>query len=257
MFMPGPRKSSNRAIAATLLAVVAIATGCASPDNRKNHSTAVIDESDTDTHPPPQIIAASTPLECVPYARGISSVSIRGDAWTWWRSAKGRYKRDRRPAVGSVLVLERTDRLRYGHVAVVSRVINGREILVDHANWLNRGQIHKNLPVRDVSAKNDWSVVRVWYAPGNTLGKRHYPAHGFIHPDQARVLQLQEPRMQGPDVRVLQTRLAREGLKVARDGIFGPHTRQAVAIYQSQKGLTSDGVAGPETLASLGLSGNP
>lgn len=255
--MPGPGKTSNRAIAATLMAVVATATGCASPDNRADDSKAVMSESGTAAHLPPQIIAASAPLECVPYARAISSVSIRGDAWTWWRAAAGHYRRDRRPAVGSVLVLERTDRLRYGHVAVVSSVINSREILVDHANWLNRGRIHKNLPVRDVSAKNDWSVVRVWYAPGNSLGKRHYPAYGFIHPDQARVLQLQEPRMQGPDIRALQMRLAREGLGVTSDGVFGPHTRQAVAVYQSRNGLTSDGVAGPETLASLGLATDP
>lgn len=133
---------------------------------------------------PARIIAPPVPLECVPYAREVSKVAIKGDAWVWWRAAKGRYRRDRTPGVGSVLVLKRSARLRRGHIAVVSRVLNRREILVDHANWLNRGQIHKNARVRDVSAGNDWSTVRIWYTPGNTLGKRTYPAHGFIHPER-------------------------------------------------------------------------
>lgn len=207
----------------------------------------------TTKRPQARVIATSTPLQCVPYARKISNVSIRGDAWTWWQSANGRYRRDNRPEVGSVLVLKRTGHLRYGHVAVVSRIVGSREILVDHANWLNRGRIHKNLPVRDVSANNDWSVVRVWYAPGNILGKRQYPAHGFIHPRQARVLRLQEPTIQGPDVRILQERLIDEGFEVSADGVFGPKTRDALAAYQGRMGLVQDGIAGPSTRASLGI----
>lgn len=195
----------------------------------------------------------SARLQCVPYARSISSVSIRGDAWTWWRSAAGRYGRDSGPVVGSILVLKRTNHLRYGHVAVVSRVLNSREILVNHANWLNRGRIHKDLTVRDVSANNDWSLVRVWYTPGNILGKRRYPAYGFIHPRQTRVLRLQQPIMQGPDVRVLQERLIVEGFDTVADGVFGPKTRDALAAYQARNGLTQDGIAGPSTRASLGI----
>ena len=106
-------------------------------------------------------------------------------------------------------MLKRTDRLQDGHISVVSRILNNREILVEHANWLNRGQIHKDMLVRDTSADNDWSAVRVWYTPGRVLGKRTYPAHGFIHPARTRTVQLREPPMQGPDVRVLQERLER------------------------------------------------
>ncbi|WP_100012361.1 peptidoglycan-binding protein [Lentibacillus sediminis] len=40
------------------------------------------------------------------------------------------------------------------------------------------------------------------------------------------------------------------------DGVFGPDTEDAVRRYQTIHGLTVDGIAGPETLASLGLSGN-
>ncbi len=135
--------------------------------------------------PEPRIVAASAPLQCVPYARQMTGVAIRGDAWTWWDAARGRYARGTVPVLGSVLVLKRNQRLRLGHVAVVTAVINAREILVDQANWLNRGRIHLNTPVRDVSAANDWSVVKVWYTPRNIYGVRTYHAYGFIYPARA------------------------------------------------------------------------
>ncbi len=128
-----------------------------------------------------RIVAPSASLQCVAYARRVSGIAIRGDAWTWWRTAEGRYRKESKPAVGSILALKRTSRLRLGHVAVVTKILNDREIVVEHANWLNRGNIHKSTPVRDVSKANDWSAVRVWYTPGNRYGARTYRAHGFIH----------------------------------------------------------------------------
>ena len=210
-------------------------------------------ETGTAELPVARIIPAAAPLQCVPYARSISDISIRGDAWTWWKSAVGRYPRDNRPTVGAVLVLKRTDRIRLGHVAVVSRIVSNREILVDHANWLDHGRIHMNMPVRDVSPENDWSVVRLWYAPGNTLGKRRYAAYGFIHHATVRSLSLQQPAMQGPDVRMLQERLVDAGFYVTADGIFGPRTRDALVSYQGRMGLNQDGIAGPKTRARLGI----
>ncbi len=129
----------------------------------------------------PRIVTPRRRLQCVPYARQLSHLEIRGDAWTWWDQAKGRYQRGQRPAVGSVLVLRRKGRSR-GHLAVVTQIVSDREIVASHANWLNRGQIHVDTPIRDVSPKNDWSAVRVWYTPGKVLGKSVYPAYGFIYP---------------------------------------------------------------------------
>ncbi len=134
--------------------------------------------------PSTRILTPPRPLQCVPYAREVSGIEIRGDAWTWWRSAKGHYRTGQQPRVGSVLALKRTKRLRGGHLAVVTAILNSREVLVDQANWLNRGQIHISAPVRDVSANNDWSAVRVWYIPGDTYGVRTYAAHGFIYPER-------------------------------------------------------------------------
>ncbi len=53
----------------------------------------------------------------------------------------------------------------------------------------------------------------------------------------------------GQDVRRMQ-----EVLKIVADGIFGPMTLAAVKDYQSQNGLTVDGIAGPQTLGHMGLA---
>lgn len=129
----------------------------------------------------PRILRSSRFLQCVPYARQLSNIQIRGDAWTWWRAAKGRYYRGTQPAVGSVLVLKRKGRSR-GHLAFVKRILDDRTIVVDHANWLNQGRIHKDIRVRDTSRANNWSAVRVWYAPGQRYGGSTYRPYGFIYP---------------------------------------------------------------------------
>lgn len=133
--------------------------------------------------PRPAIVRIAKPLQCVPYARKLSKIALRGNAWTWWQKAKGRYERGSVPQPGAVLVFSKSRRLRLGHLAVVAEVINSREIIVHQANWLNQGQIHRYTPVRDVSENNDWSEVRVWYTPGRVYGSRNYAAYGFIYPD--------------------------------------------------------------------------
>jgi len=140
--------------------------------------------SEGDPLPRAQIVAAQAPMQCVPYARSLSGIGLRGDAWTWWDRAAGHYERGRAPRVGAVLVFSKTSRLRRGHLAVVTHIVNSREILVEQANWLNGGQIHLNTPVRDVSPNNDWSLVRTWYTPGRSYGVRRYPTSGFIYPQR-------------------------------------------------------------------------
>lgn len=122
-------------------------------------------------------------IQCARYARKASMVKIRGNAWTWWFQAKGRYERHAEPRAHSVMVFQKTRRNRYGHVAIVKEVLNSRVVVVDHANWLNRGRIHRNAKVMDVSPNNNWSAVRVWYSPGKRWGSTIYPLYGFVSPN--------------------------------------------------------------------------
>jgi len=125
---------------------------------------------------------AGPPTQCVPYARGISGIDIRGDANTWWSRAEGQYSRGHVPAVGSVLVIRTYDNNSRGHLAVVTRIVSDRIILVDHANWHGRGEVAVSVPVRDVSADHSWTEVNVWWLDTNTWGSRTYTVEGFIYP---------------------------------------------------------------------------
>ena len=82
-------------------------------------------------------VADRVPLECAPFARERSGVQLYGAAADWWQKADGRYIRTRAPVPGSVLVFRRSSRLSNGHVAVVTRVLSERQILVTHANWVH------------------------------------------------------------------------------------------------------------------------
>ena len=126
--------------------------------------------------------AAQARLQCVPFARQMSGIEIRGNAETWWGQAAGKYERNRTPAEGSVLAMPGTRKMPMGHVAMVSKIVGDREILLTHANWSRPGMIERNVRAVDVSPAGDWSQVRVWHAGSGQLGITVYPASGFIHP---------------------------------------------------------------------------
>lgn len=67
-----------------------------------------------------------------------------------------------------------------------------------------------------------------------------------------RLLCLRSPMLRGEDVADLQLRLGTLGFDSGRvDGIFGPHTQQAVGEFQRNAGIISDEVCGPDTVAAL------
>lgn len=119
-------------------------------------------------------------LQCVPFARRESGVEIYGNANTWWRQAQDRYETAQAPTEGAVLVLHGYANANRGHVAVVRQIVSPRLIIVDHANWLNAGEITRDVPIMDVSEAGDWSEVKVWHVPGRHWGGRTYDVQGFI-----------------------------------------------------------------------------
>ena len=138
-------------------------------------------------------------LQCVPYARERSGVQIYGDARTWWDQAAGRYKRGNRPRPGAVMTFRPYGGMTLGHVAAVAKVIDGRTVLLDHANWSpidgRRGQIERGVKAVDVSPANDWSQVRVWYDPLQDLGTTAWPVAGFIYNERDNGGELGGPRV--------------------------------------------------------------
>jgi hypothetical protein len=119
-------------------------------------------------------------LFCVEYARMRSGLAVFGDAKHWWERARTLYARLSRPAEEAVMVFSGSKRLKRGHVAVVTEIVSDREIIVDQANWQNKGEIDHATPVLDVSPANDWSQVRVWDIPSGRFGARTYAISGFI-----------------------------------------------------------------------------
>jgi surface antigen len=130
-------------------------------------------------------VAAVSGLSCVPFARMATGLAIMGDARLWWHHAAGRYLRGQAPERGAVLAFMASGGMRRGHVGVVSRVVDDRTLLMDHANWagpgIRRGTVMRNVLVVDVSDHNDWTAVRVQVGHDRGALGRTYPTHGFIY----------------------------------------------------------------------------
>jgi surface antigen len=128
--------------------------------------------------------AAANRLQCVPFARAASGIELKGNAVNWWDAAAGVYERGSRPEAGSVLNFRSIGSMRLGHVAVVTNVVNSREIEIDHANWTHsgagKGGVSRGVHVIDVSDRNDWSRVRVALGRDGDYGSV-YPTSGFIY----------------------------------------------------------------------------
>lgn len=98
-------------------------------------------------------------------------------------------------------------------------------------------------------------------------GRDPYTGYGFVQlpepkeqteppkedePMEDRILKLVgKPRMQGDDVKELQTLLNEHGFACDVDGIFGPGTDAAVCEFQEANGLAVDGIVGASTWAAL------
>lgn len=123
-----------------------------------------------------RVVGDKRRIWCVPFAREVSGIEIKGNASTWWSQAADRYPRGQTPVTGAVLNLRSSNHMPMGHVAVVSEVVDARTIRVVQANW-TRNRITTDVVV-DVSSENNWSQVRVENA--SSFGRVN-PAYGFIY----------------------------------------------------------------------------
>jgi hypothetical protein len=80
------------------------------------------------------------------------------------------------------------------------------------------------------------AAATLTFAAGGAIAQNHAGSAATVHASGASVSQLQTV------------------LGITPDGVYGPNTRRAVRNYQRNHGLAVDGIAGPATLASLGLA---
>ena len=72
--------------------------------------------------------------------------------------------------------------------------------------------------------------------------------------DEESISVLSKYGSRGAEVTEIQTRLKRWGYYDGNiDGIYGTLTKNAVIKFQKKNGLTADGIAGPKTLAAMGI----
>ena len=76
----------------------------------------------------------------------------------------------------------------------------------------------------------------------------------FFREDINQVEALSKYGSRGEEVRQIQTKLKRWGYYNGNiDGIYGSQTLSAVKYFQRKNGLAVDGIAGPKTLAAMGI----
>lgn len=133
----------------------------------------------------------------------------------------------------------------------------GRDFDFPHFDYVVVGGVRQDLKQLGVKAfqslwnkNNPSDIIAVdgGFGPATAARLAKSPAGGFGS-QEAVVLRLND---RGANVLALQKALGLTG-EVA-DGVFGAATQTAVTTFQESKGLSPDGVAGPATLAALGLS---
>lgn len=67
----------------------------------------------------------------------------------------------------------------------------------------------------------------------------------------SRLMKLTKPYMEGTDVATVQRFIG--GPAGTVDGVYGPKTEDGVKWYQRLRGITADGIVGPQTLREMGL----
>lgn len=103
-----------------------------------------------------------------------------------------------------------------------------------------------------------YSDYSYYYPSGyDNSGNAYYEVSGATYTDEGLVgTNTSLYGDQGPFVASIQQALADRGYYQGEiDGVYGPLTYEAVAAYQTANGLTVDGIAGGQTLDSLGLAG--
>lgn len=120
-----------------------------------------------------------------------------------------------------------------------------------------RNQYHTGL-VWEVSGNQIWTLEGNWGDALVSVERSVAECDGFAHPPYGsngnyppewpgRYLQLEDPYMEGPDVRTWQRQMAARAWRIDVDGFFGPQTSGVCVAFQQEQRLEADGIVGPVT----------
>ena len=136
-------------------------------------------------------------------------------------------------------------------------VATRREWLAAHQNELLRKTVYRMDCFGEMIAGKQWDLPLPCVVRGFRLEESllmlHAPRVSAEEGEPPRVLRLMLPYMVGEDVLEIQKALARRGLPVDPDGVYGPLTEALIRRFQQLEGMKADGIAGPATRAKLGL----
>ncbi|MEA5417775.1 peptidoglycan-binding protein [Spirulina sp. CCNP1310] len=140
---------------------------------------------------------------------------------------------------------------------VAQYVATRRNWLANHSIELLRRTVYRMDTFNQLIAEGNWDLklpffVRGLRADAAALSPR---ASGSADIAPERLIKLQTPYLRGEDIRQVQIALNRAGFSIEPDGVFGPGTAELVKQWQTQKGLTPDGIIGAATRSALGVDG--
>lgn len=114
---------------------------------------------------------------------------------------------------------------------------------------------HAHFSARHADVAGDsrpWAVAST-FTPGAAPATPARPAESTtVHPPGSRSLARHSPPLAGSDVLFVQRWIGKARCG-APDGVYGPRTVAGVKWYQGMRGLSADGVAGPQTWDNMGV----
>jgi chitosanase len=125
-----------------------------------------------------------------------------------------------------------------------------RDWLANSNNPLLRKTVYRMDALQEIINSQNWDLALPLTVRGLMINNETLNEQFSFTP---RSLRLQQPFMQGEDVRKLQEALVKVGFQIVVDGIFGSATEKAVKQLQQDKGLMVDGIVGNKTRELLGL----
>lgn len=140
---------------------------------------------------------------------------------------------------------------------VPAYVAERRNWLATHSNALLQKTVYRMDAFNALIKNGNWSLGIPMSVCGVSVDAAalscRAPVVVSANDAATRNLLLTKPPMTGNDVKALQKALTRDGYAVNNDGIFDEGLESALKAWQTEYGVTADGIVGPATRTMLGL----